>query len=108
MNRDTFNLVVKILGLTIFIAGAGIIAIALVQILRTQPIEIPGVLENIAVAALAGMTGLLARSPGAEEVQPVEVVNAPLAVDDTGRTARAARRPDRPEVVTAQFNDDPE
>lgn len=86
MNRDTFNLVVRILGLTIAVALAGIIYLA------GSRIEIPGVLENIAVAALAGMTGLLARSPGAEEPQAVHVTNAPLPVEETDDRKRVMLR----------------
>jgi hypothetical protein len=77
MNPRTFNLVVGILGGTIGVALVGIIVLAGLRI------DIPGVLENIAVAALAGMTGLLARSPGAEEAQPVRVTNDPLPVEDS-------------------------
>lgn len=71
MNKDVFRLVILILGLTIMSALGGIIFLAVVEK------EIPGVLENLGVAALAGVVGLLARSPGAEETQNVNVVNPP-------------------------------
>lgn len=61
MNKEVFRLVIIILGATILISIGGIIGLTVVDR------EIPGVLENLAVAALAGIVGLLARSPGAEE-----------------------------------------
>ena len=103
MNARTFNIVVLILGGTIGLCLGGIIYLA------GNELNTPQILETVVVAALAGMTGLLARSPGAEEPSPVRVVNAPLSVteDETPRPTRQmhSRRLPSPEEYPRPADD---
>lgn len=69
MDRSVFRLVIIFLGATLILSVLSIGALA------GFGKDVPGILENLAVGALTGIGGLLARSPGAEEAQDVRVVN---------------------------------
>ncbi len=65
-HRQSFDLVIGFLGVTLVLCVAGGIALAL----DDKPI--PGMVENVALACLAAIAGLLARTPTQETV-PVRI-----------------------------------
>ena len=80
-DKDTFHTVVKFLGVTLLLCAAGVIALGVLEK------NIPDVLQNLAVGALTGIAGLLARTPTDKNPTPtpVTVVNQqqPVPVDPT-------------------------
>lgn len=82
-DRRTFFAVIVVLGATLLICVAGIIALTM------QGLTAPDILENVTVGALTGLAGLLARGPSSEP-QTVTVrqpADEPVPVEDAGASA---------------------
>ncbi len=77
-SRDSFHLVVSFLGAALLLCVIG------VTVLAFQSLPIPGLLENVAIASLAAIAGLLARSPtqGATDVRVVNPPQRPVPVEE--------------------------
>lgn len=69
-DQGTFRLVVMFLGATLLLSLVGIVTIVALDK------EVPDILGQMAVGALAGLAGLLARTPTNDRPQQVTVVNA--------------------------------
>jgi hypothetical protein len=70
-DRRTFQTVILVLG------AALILSLLSIAVLAGLDKNAPSILDNLAVGSLTGLAGLLARGPGGDEPQPVNVVNEP-------------------------------
>lgn len=86
-DRRIFQTVVLILG------GALLLSIIGITLLAVLEKDLPGVLENLSVAALASLGAMLARTPRDENdpPQPVTLVDEPISVT-SAPPAKATRR----------------
>lgn len=70
-DQKTFALVVKFLGVTLLVSLIGVV------VLVSLDKDVPDILGQLAVGSLAGLAGLLARTPTNDKPQQVTVVNPP-------------------------------